>query len=138
MDEDPEVAVKRKEFYAAQNLFKVQPTPETKAAYKAASNAFNLALHHAGVKAATSGALAVESESKSSAAISAEDAAIIDAARLAQNAAHRAMYADPGPETRAKWNQARNEYKKVRRQLDPDFRAMLSESTRKSAAKAKG
>ena len=137
MDEDPEVAARREEFYAAQNHFNLNPTPESKEAYKKASAAFNLALHHAGKTLAPEGKLDTKKPPPTGAAIPAEDMAAIEEARLAQNSAQRAMYANPGPKTREEWKLAKNNYKKVRTQLDPVFRASLSESSRKSQAKKK-
>ncbi len=136
MDYDPDLEKRRKEVYAAQNHFRLDPNPATKAAFKKASSAFNTALHHAGKKVDNVPLGPAEGLGEGS-MIKPRDAALIEAARCAQNAAYRAMYADPCEETREKWKQARNEYKKVRRRLDPAFRALLSESTRKSQAKNK-
>lgn len=137
MDEEPELAQKRKEFYAAQNHFNLHPDLESREAYKKASAAFNLALHHAGQAALSKGEAEEDLFAEETPGIPADDLALIEEARLAQNAAQRAMYASPGLETRENWKLAKNNYKKVRRQLDPTFRAKLSEATRKSQAKNK-
>lgn len=138
MIDDPAVAQKRKQFNEAQNAFYGHPTPETKAAYKAASSALNLALHHAGKTSKNTDADSLEPDAKvleTGSSIPPEDAALIDAARLASNAAQRALYANPNEENREKWKAAKNEYQRVRRKLDPEFRAKLAEATRKSLAK---
>ena len=61
----------------------------------------------------------------------------VNQARLAANAAKCDMYANPNEDSRIKWLAAVNEYYKIRRKLDPDFRASRLEAQRKSNAKRK-
>lgn len=136
MNEEPELAQRREDLNKARNLFNRHPTPETKEAYKKASSAFNLALYHAGMTTVMS-APEPESEEPEEVVptIAPEDAEAIDVARRAQNAAYRQMYANPCEETRVKWRAASNAYRRIRRKFDPAFRAKLSASAKKSAAK---
>lgn len=139
MDEPADLKEKRAVKYEAHALFNREPSPSTKEAYKAASAAFNLALHHfrkSNDAAEVPGTTAVEEAPETS--LPQADLDKIETARLAQNEAYRKMYADPNPQTKQKWREALNEYNKVRRRLDPAFAAKVRESARKSLAKKKG
>ncbi|MBL9066160.1 MAG: hypothetical protein JNN10_07695 [Sphingopyxis sp.] len=110
----------------AWNAFAANPTEESKAHYQAAQRAYFAA------RAQSS------EESKGSWAGAAPDLPQeLDQARLAANAASRAMYANPSPETRAARRLAMTEYQRMRRELDPDFKAKSDAAALRSYHKRK-
>lgn len=138
MDQNDDLELKRAALYEAQSLFKREPTPLSRDAYKAASAAFNLALHHAGKSSeaddAESGDLIT---AKPNSHLPQADQEAIHAARQKANVAFQEMYANPSPQAKQEWMNAKNEYKRLQNKLDPVFRAKRAESTRRSVEKRK-
>jgi hypothetical protein len=95
----------------AWNNFISAPSEETKAQYKAAQSAYMAARSHAPESSAPSWGPPPDLPEK------------LDKARLAANAASRAMYANPSEETREASRLARNYYRNLRQKLDPQFKA---------------
>lgn len=121
-----EVEHLRLAFNEAHREWKKSPTEDTKAAVKAASSAYCAAREKAQLPPLRPLRLPPADEHPS-----------VTEARERKNEALRAMYAQPSPHAKKACLDADNEYKRLRRLHDPDYRAKEIAAVKRSMEKRK-
>jgi hypothetical protein len=123
---EEELKSRRKAYNEAHRQWKKDPNEATKTVMKAAYSSYNTARTKAKLPPARPVRFPPPNEHP-----------LVTEARERKNEALRAMYAEPSSQAKKACLDADNEYKKLRRQHDPEYRAKEIEAVKRAMAKRK-